>query len=129
MTKVGICDTVFAHVQLERSTMVKDRKHADQIEAFSKDAAAQGHQAVDTYFDLLKKTVSLFPTGGFEFGERVKDQAVENITAIRELVKKLSQAKDLEEAIGIQTEFMLSRLDAFAKQVAILGGDVHFRRS
>ena len=34
--------------------MVKDRKPADKIEAFSKDAAAQGHQAVDIYFDLLK---------------------------------------------------------------------------
>jgi hypothetical protein len=109
--------------------MAKDQKPADQIEAFSKDAAAQGQQAVDTYFDLLKKTVSLFPTGGIEFGEKVKDQAVENITAIHELVKKLSQAKDLEEAIGIQTEFMLSRLDAFAKQAAILGVDVHLRRS
>jgi hypothetical protein len=109
--------------------MAKNRKPADQIEAFSKDAAAQGHQAMDSYVDLLKKSVSLFPTGGIEFGEKVKDLAVENITAIHELVKKLSQAKDLEEAIGIQTEFMLSRLDAFAKQVAILGGDVHFRRS
>ena len=108
--------------------MVKDRKPADKIEAFSKDAAAQGHQAVDIYFDLLKKTVSLFPTGGIEFGEKVKDQAVENIAAIYELVKKLSQAKDLEEVIGIQTDFMLSRLDAFAKQAAILGVDVHLRQ-
>jgi hypothetical protein len=90
---------------------------------------AQGLKAVDTYFDLLKKTVSLFPTGGIEFGEKLKDQAVENIAAIHELIKKLGQAKDLEEAIGIQTEFMLSRLDAFAKQAAILGADVHLRRS
>ena len=84
---------------------------------------------MDTYFDLLKKTVSLCPTDGIEFGEKVKDQAVENNTAIYGLVKKLSQAKDLEEVIGTHTEFMLSRLDAFAKQAAILGVDVHLRRS
>ena len=50
--------------------MVKDRKPADKIKAFSKDAAAQGHQAVATYFDLLKRTVSLFPTGGIELAKR-----------------------------------------------------------
>ena len=39
-------------------TMAKGQKPADQMEAFSKDAMAQAHQAIDTYFDFLKKLVS-----------------------------------------------------------------------
>jgi hypothetical protein len=38
--------------------VAKDQNSADQMKAFGKDAMAQAHQAVDTYFDFLKKTVS-----------------------------------------------------------------------
>jgi hypothetical protein len=64
MTRVSICGTVCAHVGVERSTMAKDQKPADQMDAFSKQAMAQAHEALDTYFDFLKKTVSSFPSGG-----------------------------------------------------------------
>ena len=101
--------------------MAKDRKPADQMEAFSKDAMAQAHQAIDTYFDFLKKSVSSFPTGGTELGEKLKDQSVQNITAVHDLVKRLSQAKDFEEALRIQTEFIQSQFQAFGEQMRSLG--------
>jgi hypothetical protein len=71
---------------------------------------AQAHEALDTYFDFLKKTVSSCPSGGTQLVEKLKDQATENITAVHELVKKLSQAKDFEEALRIQNEFMHAQL-------------------
>ncbi len=101
--------------------MAKDQKPADQMEAFGKDAVAQAHQAIDTYFDFLKKSLSSFPTGGTELGERLKDQSVQNIAAVRELVKRSSQAKDFEEALRIQTEFMQSQFHAFGEQMKGLG--------
>jgi hypothetical protein len=67
--------------------MAKGQKPADQMEAFSKDAMAQAHQAIDTYFDFLKKSVSSFPTGGTELGEKLKDQSVQNVTAVHDLVE------------------------------------------
>ena len=70
--------------------MAKGQKPADQMETFSKDAMAQAHQAIDTYFDFIKKSVSSFPTGGTELGEKLKDQSVQNVTAVHELVKRLS---------------------------------------
>jgi hypothetical protein len=99
--------------------MAKDQNPADQMDAFSKQAMAQAHEALEIYFDFLKKSVSLFPSGGTELGEKLKDQSVRNITAVRELVKKLSQAKDFEEAF--QTEFMQSQLHAFGEQIKSLG--------
>ena len=103
--------------------MAKDKKAAGQFDAFSKQAMAQAHQALDTYFyfDFLKKTVSSFPSGGTDLGEKLKDQSVQNITAMHELVKRLSQAKDFEEALRIQTAFMHSQLNALGKQAASLG--------
>src|ERR1700722_14322699 len=101
--------------------MAKDQKPADQMEALSKQAMAQAHEALDTYFDFLKKSVSSFPSGGTDLGERLKDRSVQNITAGHELVKRLSQAKDFEEALRIQTEFMQSQFHAFGEQMKSLG--------
>ena len=101
--------------------MAKDQKPADQMDAFSKQAMVQAHEVLEIYFDFLKKSVSSFPSGGTELGEKLKDQSVQNIIAVRELVKKLSQAKDFEEAFRIQIEFMQSQLHAFGEQIKSLG--------
>jgi len=92
-----------------------------ELNAAAKQAMEQAHQAVDTYFDFLKKTVSSFPSGGTELGEKLKDHSIQNITAIHELVKKLSQARDFQEALRIQTEFMQSHLNALGEQMKGLG--------
>ena len=101
--------------------MAKDQKPADQMDAFSKQAMEQAHEALDVYFDFLKKSVSSFPSGGTELGERLKDQSVQNIDTVHELVKRFSQAKDFEEALRIQTEFIQSQFQAFGEQMRSLG--------
>ncbi len=57
---------------------------------------------------------------GTRLGERLKDQGVQNINTVHELVKRLSQAKDFEEALRIQTEFMQSQLNAFKEHAISL---------
>ena len=42
--------------------------------------------------------------------------ATENVTAAVGLVHKLSQAKNLEDVVKIQTEFMSKQLDSFNEQ-------------
>jgi hypothetical protein len=101
--------------------MAKDQKPVEQMDALSKQAMAQAHEALDVYFDFLKKSVSSFPSGGTELGEKLKAQSLQNITAVQDLVKRFSQAKDFEEALRIQTEFMQSQLNAFEEQIKSLG--------
>jgi hypothetical protein len=100
--------------------MAKDQKPVEQMDALSKQAMAQAHEALDVYFDFLKKSVSSFPSGGTELGEKLKAQSLRNITAVQDLVKRFSQAKDFEEALRIQTEFMQSQLNAFGEQIKSL---------
>ena len=40
----------------------------------AKIALEQTHQAMDTYFDFLKKSISAFPSSGTEIGDRRKEQ-------------------------------------------------------
>jgi hypothetical protein len=101
--------------------MAKDQNPADQMNAFYKDAMAQAQQAADTYFDFLKKSVSSLPSGGTELGDKLKEQSVQNIAAVHDLAKKLSQAKDFQDALRIQSEFMREQLNAFGEHVTSLG--------
>lgn len=80
----------------------------------------QTRQAVDTYFDFWEKMISSSPTGGTEFVEKVKGIAEQNLTATHEYIKKLSQAKEFQDIMRIQTEFMQSQLNAFGDQAKSL---------
>ena len=72
--------------------MAKDM-NSFELNTAAKQAMEQAHQAVDTYFYFLKKSVSSFPSGGTDLGEKLKDQGVQNITVVHELVKRLSSGE------------------------------------
>lgn len=80
----------------------------------------QTRQAVDTYFDFWEKMISSSPTGGTEFVDKVKSIAEQNLTATHEYITKLSQAKEFQDIMRIQTEFMQSQLNAFGDQAKSL---------
>jgi hypothetical protein len=79
-------------------------------------ALEQTHQAMDTYFDFLKKSISAIPSSGTEIGDSWNVQSLLNLTAFQELAKRLSTAGSLEEALQIQTAFMHSQLNRLGKQ-------------
>ena len=58
---------------------------------------------------------------GTEFGEKLKSYAEKNIAATNEYVSKLSEAKDLQEVIRIQTEFMQTQFNVLGEQTKSLG--------
>jgi hypothetical protein len=78
---------------------------------------AEARGAMDSYFDLLQRTISSCPTGGTQFGEMVKDYSERNIAATREHLRKLSQAKDLNHgcAPSMQCAHQSSAGSAFAR--------------
>ena len=39
-------------------------------------ALEQTHQAMDTYFDFLQKSISAFPSGGTEIDDRWKEESL-----------------------------------------------------
>jgi hypothetical protein len=43
---------------------------------------------------------SSYPTGGTEFGEKLKSYAERNVSTTREFVKQLSHAKDFQEMVA-----------------------------
>ena len=96
--------------------MAKDTKVTDEMSYMAKEGMEQVREGMHTYFDFLKQTISAFPSGGTEFGEKLKNHAEQNVSAVQEYVTKLSKAKTVQDAIQTQTEFMQTQFNAFGEQ-------------
>jgi len=96
--------------------MAEDTEVSQEVSAITRAAAKQAHEGADAYFDLLKKAISSFPSGGTKLGEKLKSHAEQNVTAAQEYVTKLSEAKTIQDAIRIQTEFVQSQFASFGEQ-------------
>ena len=101
--------------------MAKEKTRGEELSAIGKQTMAHAYSAMDYYFDHLKKTVASAPSGGSEFGEKVKVYAEKNIAATQEFVRELSYAKDIQDMLRIQMEFMRTQLEAFGEQANSLG--------
>jgi hypothetical protein len=101
--------------------MAKEKTKGEELGAIGRRTMAHAYSAMDYYFDHLKKAVASVPSGGTEFGEKVKAYAEKNVTATQEFVRDLSYAKDIQDMVQIQMEFMRAQLEAFGKQAKDLG--------
>jgi hypothetical protein len=100
---------------------VDETKQAtDRMKQVVEETKGQALGAADTYFDFLNKTISSFPSGGTEFGEKLKGFAEKNVAATHEFIKQLSHAKDFQDVLRIQSEFMQTQMQAFAEQATSL---------
>jgi len=75
---------------------------------------------LDNYFNFIQKMMSSFPPGGTEFGEKLTSYAERNIAATNEYIRMLSEAKDFQDIIRIQTEFVQTQFNAFGEQTKSL---------
>lgn len=100
--------------------MAKDAKPLEDWNANAQRALEQTMEhtrgVLGQYFNFLKQTLSSYPSGGTELGEELKSYAEKNIAAAQEYVDKLSHAKDLQDVVRIQTEFMQMQFNAFGEQ-------------
>jgi len=101
--------------------MAKDQEPKQEQSAFAKQPMAPVYWAMDYYFDNLKKILSSAPSGGTEFGAKIKSYAEKNLSATHEFIKQLSQAKDFQDLVRLQNEYMQSQFEAIAEQTKSLG--------
>jgi hypothetical protein len=96
--------------------MAKDQKPTDQFSGIAEQAMEQARRAADTYFDYVKQAISATPSGGNEFAERIKGYAEKNISMTQEYLRQLSQARNFQDMVRIQADFMQSLMKAFGEQ-------------
>jgi hypothetical protein len=72
--------------------------------------------AMETYVNWLENAMSASPWSNVDFNKKLLSYATDNVTAAVGLVEKLSHAKNLEDVVKIQTEFMSQQLNSFTEQ-------------
>jgi len=81
----------------------------------------QTQSAVEQYFSLLANTTSALPWSNTNLNRILLSHATQNITATFAFVQKLSEAKNFQDVVRIQTEFMNLQLNSFNEQARSVG--------
>ena len=99
--------------------MARDKQPFEGLSENAKKMVEQNMEktrgAMDNYISFLQNICSP------DLTEKMQTYTARNISASTECVRKLSQAKDFQEAIRIQTEFVQAQLNSFAEQARSLG--------
>jgi len=78
-------------------------------------------EAIENYFNWLQKTMTASPWGNTDLNKKLLSYTTENVAATFAFVQKLSQAKNLEDVVKIQTEFVKTQMDSFNVRARELG--------
>jgi hypothetical protein len=85
-----------------------DKKRLESLTGIENDVQIEerAKHAMETYFSWLQNAMSAVPWSNTNLNRILLGNATQNITATLAFVQKLSQAKNFEEVVKLQTEFM-----------------------
>jgi hypothetical protein len=106
--------------------MAKDKEPFEALTGTGQETAKQITEqtqgAVENYFGWLQTTMSsAFPWSTTNLNRILLSNATQNVTATFAFVQKLSQAKNFQDVVKIQTGFMETQMNSFNEQAKILG--------
>jgi hypothetical protein len=104
-------------------TMAKTKEPLQSgfVEQAAEQITGQTKTAMENYFNWFQNATSALPWGNTNLNRILMSHATQNVTATFEFVQKLSQAKNFQDVVKIQTEFMNAQLKSFNDQAKIIG--------
>jgi hypothetical protein len=81
----------------------------------------QTQVAMENYFGWFQNAMSAIPWSNTNLNRILLNNATKNVSATFAFVQKLSQAKDFQDVVKIQTEFMQTQMNSFNEQAKIIG--------
>jgi phasin len=103
--------------------MSNDGKHSEvpDMTAMLAQSVEQARGAMTNYFQFIQKSMSASPWAGTDQTQTLRNYAERNVAAAFEFADKLIHAKDFQELMRIQTEFVQKQLQALGEQTKELG--------
>ena len=99
----------------------KDQEPFGSLSQTAKQITERTKGATENYFNWFQNATSALPWGNTNLNRILVSHATQNITATFEFVQKLSQAKNFQDVVQIQTEFMNAQLKSFNDQAKTIG--------
>jgi len=78
-------------------------------------------EAITNYFSWLQNAMQAFPWGDTDLNKKLMNYATDTFSAPLSFVQKLSQAKNFEDVVKIQAEFIKAQTDSFNEHAKELG--------
>jgi phasin len=94
---------------------------ADKVRTMLAEANERLRKASAEYFDLLEKGLSSSPLPVADQAKQFCGYMQRNVTATFDLGDKLIQAKDMQDAVKIQSEFFQDQMRSLAEHTKSMG--------
>ena len=107
--------------QITERTQRKDQEPFESLSQTAEQITEQTKGAMENYFNWLRNAMSALPWRNTNLNRILLSNATQNVTATFAFVQKLSQAKNFQDVVKIQTEFMNAQLNSFNEQAKIIG--------
>jgi phasin len=94
---------------------------AENVRAMLTESNERLRKASDEYFTLLERGLASSPLPIADQAKQFCDQLRRNVAATFDLGDKLVQAKDVQDALRIQSEFFQDQMRAMTEQARSMG--------
>ena len=95
-----------------------------QIKEVAEKTIDQAEKGFSAFIEAASKSVSMIPNPTTDMSLKALSLTEQNIKAAFEHAKKLLQAKDLQEAMRLQAEFLKAQYEAATEQLKEMGTSV-----
>lgn len=96
--------------------MAKDEKPSEDLSTMAGQTVKQASGAMENYLNIFQKSMSTSPWAGTELSKKMTDYAQQNVASAFGFAQKLTQAKDVQDMVRIQTEFFQTQLKSLTEQ-------------
>ena len=96
--------------------MAEDKKPFENLSTMAGQTMEQTRGAMENYLDFFQKSMSASPWAGTELNKKMADYAQQNVATAFGFAQKLTQAKDLQDLVRIQTEFLQTQMKSLTEQ-------------
>jgi phasin len=100
----------------QEAIMGKDEKPSEDLSTMAGQTMKQARGAMESYLDFFQKSMSASPWAGTELSKKMTDYAQQNVATAFGFAQKLTQAKDLQDLVRIQTEFLQTQMKSLTEQ-------------
>ena len=112
-------------IRLEDSDMTDQKITMEvplQVREFAEKSVDQVEKAFDAFMQVAQKSAAAMPNAAMS--EKVLSLTVANMKSAFDHVRKLMQAKDIQEALHVQTEFLKGQSATVTEQMKELGASI-----
>jgi phasin len=109
-------------VGLRKNKSMAKTTNFEDLSGITRPTLDQARNAMESYLNLLEQTISASPWGGTEMTKKLMSYAEQNVAATFDFLEKLSRARDFQDIVRIQTEFVQTQLRSLTEQASEIGG-------